>query len=136
MPHRGVTDREHRAKLCSLYFRPWVLIRSHATTRVPHLEDLDLVLLPRWDTEGADLHAVIVRPRCSREQTLAPGQVWRKRSYDEAWRRYIRGNIVSEHAERIIRNFLLVMCGTGKNNDSSLGRVIAHAQTSVTQVVV
>ena len=123
MPHRGVNNREHRAKLYSLYVRPWVLIRSHATPRVPHLANLDKVVLRRWDSANADSRSVMVQRRCVGKQNLLADPRarwdwnWSVRSYDEAWRRYIRGNVVSDHAERLIRNFLSVMAGTGKHND-------------------
>ena len=36
-------NKEHRAKLLSLYWRPWTLHRRYATSDVPHLKDLDVL---------------------------------------------------------------------------------------------
>ena len=42
LPHKKNTTAE-RAKYCSLYLRPWVLLRSAASEHVPCLADLDVV---------------------------------------------------------------------------------------------
>ena len=39
---------------------------------------------------------------------------WATRSYDRAWRSYIRGNVVSDYSARLIGNYLTMMAGTGK----------------------
>ena len=71
---------------------------------------------------GGAARLLMLRRRCSKKTNLlAKSSVaprdwdWRKRSYDEAWRRYIRGNVVSQHAVRLIKNFLQVIAGTGKH---------------------
>ena len=110
MPHRGLTDSERRGMLCSLYFRPWVLLRSSATSRVVHLMNLDLVTLRRPD--DPDYAQPMGRQRL--RSKMNPPR-WSQRSYKDAWTRYIRGNIVTDHAKRYIQNFLLVMAGTGKH---------------------
>ena len=110
MPHRGLTDSERRGMLCSLYFRPWVLLRSSATSRVVHLMNLDLVTLRRPD--DPDYAQPMGRQRL--RSKMQPPR-WSQRSYKDAWTRYIRGNIVTDHAQRYIQNFLLVMAGTGKH---------------------
>ena len=51
-------DGEGKAKLFSLYMRPWVLDRRFATADVPHLADLDLV--PGGPRPAGHLW----RPRC------------------------------------------------------------------------
>jgi hypothetical protein len=123
MPHRGVDSRERRGMLCSLYFRPWVLLRKQSSAHVPHLANLNLVLSTRWNTEQQTTSATVPRRKCRGKQSILGKTVpvrdwdWRQRSYDEAWRRYLRGNVVSEHSARLIRNFLQIMAGTGKHND-------------------
>ena len=37
MPHRGVKCKEQRARLLSLYLRPWVMQHANATVYVPHI---------------------------------------------------------------------------------------------------
>ena len=41
MPERA-KSREERCRLLSIYLRPWVLERQHATTSVPHITALDI----------------------------------------------------------------------------------------------
>ena len=71
---------------------------------------------------GGAARLLMLQRRCSKKTNrLAKSSVaprdwdWRKRSYDEAWRRYIRWDVVSQHAVRLIKNFLQVIAGTGKH---------------------
>jgi hypothetical protein len=108
--------------LFSLYFRPWVLNRAFANPRVPHLDKLDLVLVPRWDSSETTLQGAIPRRRRHGKQNVLTEAMgsrdwdYRKYSFDESWRRYVRGNIVSEHAERLIWNTLQIALGSGKQD--------------------
>ena len=70
-PTRGVKDRERRGLLCSVYFRPWVLNRKFATARVPHLDKLDLVILPRWDSGETIGKGPVVRRRYRRKDNVS-----------------------------------------------------------------
>ena len=81
-----------KARLSSIYMRPWVLERRFATSGIAtHLMDLDLVqdqptaLRPARRLSGNQLSymAEPSRPRCS---------------YALAWTQYVRGGIVTEHA--------------------------------------
>ena len=91
MPDRE-ENREERSRLFSVYMRPWVLDRSTASASVPHLADLDLV-----------------RPTTRRRLVgRAPARF--TRSYQEAWSSYVRGQIVSRHAEQTIKQFMAVCC--------------------------
>jgi hypothetical protein len=90
-------DVEDKAKLYSVYLRPWVLDRSLATPEVPHISDLDV--LP--DT-------VPLRKRVRGTSTGIPGAT---RSYELSWRWYIRGHVVSQHAARLIVQFMAACCG-------------------------
>ena len=49
MPHHTPLLRKHmsetaKSRILSIYLRPWTLVREHATPRVPHLLDLDVVV--------------------------------------------------------------------------------------------
>ena len=110
LPHRGIPDKEQRAKLCSLYLRPWTMLRRIASADVPHIADLDLCR--RQDSDGKSLPRRRLPPRSSKVARQPP--TYMQRSYYIAWRTYIRGHVVSDHATRIIKNSLLVMAGTGK----------------------
>ena len=115
LPHRGVTDKVKRAKLMCVYLRPWVMLRSRATSHVPHLADLDRVYWRVSDEGGYP--GLLRRTRLAisaRSGDPRATPAWATRSYYRAWRHYIRGNIVSDYGAQIIKNFLLVMAGAGK----------------------
>jgi hypothetical protein len=57
MPDREATA-DGRARLFSVYLRPWVLDRADADDAVPHIADLDL---PQLAATTADL------PECARQ---------------------------------------------------------------------
>ena len=65
-------DREGKARLFSLYMRPWVLDRRHASLEVPHITDLDVTLVPK--------RRVTIKQ--------APTAAWR-RSYADSWSWYV-----------------------------------------------
>ena len=109
MPHRGIICKATRAKYFSVYMRPWVLLRTQATTYVPHIGDLDVPIL-QPTTRPCSLAVDAVKRRVTGKRTPAGQQ----RSYAAAWRSYIKGNIVSNHAARLIRSFVTTMMGTGK----------------------
>ena len=62
--------------LFSLYLRPWVLLTGHSTAHVPHIANLDLVVLrhkddklypqvtERYELRGIDKHPV----KCNRHR--------------------------------------------------------------------
>ena len=119
LPRKGILDKERRAMFMffSLYLRPWVLLKDHATARVPHITNLDLVVLRHQ--HGLLYPQVIKRRRLSVRDTvghrLAPE--WTKRSYCTAWATYTQGNVVSDSQAQTIQNFTLVMAGTGKHEN-------------------
>ena len=83
MPSSRPHDLEQCLQLLSIYLRPWTLSREDVLEpHVPHLLDLDVV---QRDTEGLVT-----------------------RSWRGAWKQYIRGSIVSEHARR--RWLALIWC--------------------------
>ena len=53
------------------------------------------------------------------------------RSFAAAWRWYVRGNIVSRHAQRLIVQFMAACCGKSKTNDkyAEMDPQEGHAQT-------
>ena len=87
MPDK-VKDDEKKAKLYCLYLRPWVLRNEDQIKFVPHI-----------------LNLPSVRRVLGREHL----RVWRKVpdwSWQSAWSTYIRGHVVSEHARRLIVQFM------------------------------
>ena len=107
MPDREKT-REGRSRLFSLYLRPWVLEGSHASAHVPLLRDLSRI--------PVTIHEEPKRRRLAGKQR---NPLLSTRSYHAAWRWYIRGHIVSRHAQRIITQFLAASCGKSTPRDAS-----------------
>jgi hypothetical protein len=95
---------EGKARLFSLYMRPWVLERVWATALVPHIADLDLLALP--SSESASAAA--------------------SRSYTGAWRHYVRGRVVTHHAKRLVVQFMAACCGK-----SSAGRDLEPVDNAI-----
>ena len=75
MPDKAA-DREGKARLFSLYMRPWVLDARHASAMVPHVTDLDIA--------GPGRRLTYKQP---------PPVAW-QRSYVQGWRWYVRGHVV------------------------------------------
>ena len=92
MPRAGMKDEE-KARLCSLYWRPWTLCADFSQApHVPHL--LQMRLYP----EPIVRHRMRAKSKATAEETMP--------SWAGSWSRYIRGNVVSEHAAKLIRRFL------------------------------
>ena len=87
---------EDKARILSVYLRPWTLLRSHATPHVPHLQDLDVVLTD-----------VLVNKRRLRQKQPAALDTQPRRSFALAWEDYRKHHIVSNHAAHLIKSFLL-----------------------------
>ena len=68
-------DNETKAKLYSIYMRPWTLLHQLADLHVPHLESLDLLTRPEY-----------LRLRCKQSEAAAGRRGWL-----ESWRYYIQG---------------------------------------------
>ena len=103
-------DGNKKAQLYSIYLRPWVLDKTLATKEVPHIADLDL------STESGCPGNIIrhrLRGKQSPHKLMQP-----RRSFSEAWRNYIRGNVVSRHAQRIIVQFMAAHCETTSRNEN------------------
>ena len=117
LPHTGILDKERRAMLFSLYLRPWVLLKDHATTHVPHIANLDMVILRHQ--QDPLYPQTILRRRLSVRDAIGPrlAPEWTKRSYCMAWSTYTQGNVVSDSQAQTIQNFTLVMAGAGKHEN-------------------
>lgn len=126
MPRANMQEEE-KARLCSLFFRPWSLCADFAVDpHVPHMLQLPLYPEP------------IVRRRKRGKGKPEPKET--ESSWTSSWARFIRGNIPSEHAARIIRRFLSLMVPrAGDNNTrhsddeagSELGDMEGHAAKQV-----
>ena len=117
MPDREPHE-EDRARLFSVYLRPWVLAREDATVSVPHITDLDRPL-------PAPALAVEADPCDKRRRVSKKTSPEGIRSYQAAWASYVRGRIVSMHARRIIVQFMAACCGKSsrhEGNDTQRGR--------------
>ena len=92
-------DQPNKAKqkflLYSLYMRPWTLHRGWASTQVPHITDLDVI-----------------------PSSSAPTTQEVPRDHELSWRWYIRGHVVSRHAQRLIVQFMAACCGRSTNRDA------------------
>ena len=114
MPDKAASPEE-KAKLYSVYLRPWVLDKNIASAAVPHITDLN-----RYDessscvrTDGGHNTEVKARRRINGK---TPGPI--VRSFARAWQHYIRHRIVSVHAKRLISQFMAACCGKSTTEDS------------------
>ena len=97
-----------KARLFSVYMRPWVLERRFATKGIaPHLVDLDLVQDQPTALQPAR--------RLSGKQPSDLAEP--SRSYARAWTQYVRGGIVTAHARGIIVQFMAANCGKSGSKD-------------------
>ena len=107
MPGKEATQ-EGKARLYSVYLRPWVLDHSIATDEVPHL--INLNALPSLCATGSSN----MRQRYRCKQPDRQPNISQPRSYAMSWRWYVRGNVVSRHAQKVIVQFMAASCGTSK----------------------
>ena len=108
MPRANI-NKDAKARILSVYFRPWTLNRQHATETVPYLGHLDRIYEVRISgKKQSDRHPI---------------------GYRTAWKHYVRGNVVSHHAERIIRNFLSTMTAyAGTEDCAEEEEIVANAE--------
>ena len=121
MPDREPTA-DDRARLFSIYLRPWVLQRDDASDAVPHITNLDVPLRPP-DSPACTHQAVAKRRR--RCKSSDDGSAPEPRSYTAAWSSYVRGRIVSKHARRVIVQFMAACCGKSSRHE---GNEIQHGR--------
>jgi len=112
---------DENARLCSVYLRPWTLNKRDVGEHVPHL--LQLAQPPAIATVvGRRLRAKtspsLVDPALMSDAPSVCGQ--QTPSWSAAWKWYIHGNVVSDHAARIITNFLTsTLAQTAVQDDST-----------------
>ena len=100
MPRASRAPAEN-AKYCSLFFLPWTLLAGNIDT--PHLSLLGLSLqhLEVYYSRTAHLSSVTDHE----QKTQLP---WEQIvEWARAWDVYVRGNVVSQAAAKLIRSFLL-----------------------------
>ena len=100
------------AKYCSLFFRPWTLAKGDAT--VPHLSYLGL--------KKSSLQQELAAPKKigKKRPAAPPAPLQDKIDWGSAWSEYVRGNVVSESAARLIKSFLLnTMAASGGAADEA-----------------
>ena len=89
LPSRKVS-KETRAKIVSVYLRPWTLAKPMATTAVPFLVDFAVPVAPDDQLPEALCERTVVRP---------------------AWKKYLTA--VLPHAEKGLRGFMLTTLAEG-----------------------
>ena len=116
MPDKQKTA-EGKNRLFSVYMRPWVLDHALASQHVPHLCDLDRA--------AAEADSPPVKRRRLVGKQRPRGQA--PRSFTAAWKWYVRGNIVSRHAARLITQFMAACCGKSTTRDHMEADPDTHA---------
>ena len=116
MPRASRAPAEN-AKYCSLFFRPWTLLAGNIDT--PHLSLLGLSLqnLEAYYSRTAHLSSVTdhehsVTDHEQKMQLPLPQIV----EWARAWDVYVRGNVVSQAAAKLIRSFLLKTIAASGNH--------------------
>ena len=89
-------DLDERGRILSVYLRPWTLVPDQATPHVPYLLDLDIVLT-----------SVLSHRKRYRGKQVGAAIPLVQRSFADSWDDYRRQHIVSKHAMKLIRNFVL-----------------------------
>ena len=86
-----------------------------ATASVPYINDLNLVAATNVAENAASVPQRRVRLR-GKQESNAPTVL---RSFDMAWRAYIRGKVVSRHAKQQIIQFMAACCGKTRRVDDT-----------------
>jgi len=123
---------EAKARLYSLYLRPWTLDVRIATGEVPHvtkLDDASRCLQLGGTTTGESSGGSTLEGKTSSEKTQGRKRLRGKqsvcvtpavRSYATTWSWYVRGHVVSEHAAKIIKQFMAACCGKSSKTDDAV----------------
>ena len=107
-------SKEVRAKLSSIYMRPWTFFSSYATSEVPLLTDLDLTK-EQWLSEYAEENRSLRKKRKSSKMVDGKSEESKEtRNIRHAWKDYLTR--VPETAARQIKNFLLATLAEGRND--------------------
>ena len=94
-------SKDTRAKILSVYFRPWTLACRVATATVPYLPHLS-------HTQGELMQAT----DADRSELAADGALQRKGSIRKAWKEYLQR--VLPHAREQLQNFMLACMAEGR----------------------
>ena len=129
MPRASRPSAEN-AKYCSLFFRPWTLLSGNMD--IPHLSLLGLSLqhLEVYYSRTAHLSSVSEHEQMTQ---LPLGQIV---EWARAWDVYVRGNVVSQAAAKLIRSFLLKTIAASGNHLSVCARITWISQTEWESVIV
>ncbi len=97
LPHKN-HGKEQRARICSVYWRPWVLHETWASAEVPHITRLHRRTCQVSHPEV--IPGTRVRHKAKMETRSEDV------GFRATWKDYVWGNVVSEHAVMLIRSFL------------------------------
>ena len=128
MPSASRPETEN-AKYCSLFFRPWTLLKGDF--QVPHLSLLGCdreaiekvyedVVAP--DTKKSKVETTLQKGRASNEisDSVQTIPLLQHVHWHRAWEEYVRGHVVSESAACLIRSFLLkTIAASGATGDAA-----------------
>ena len=107
LPSRKNT-KEHRAKLLSIYLRPWTLVPEDGTVEVPFLTDINMTA-EQWSRKY-EIAAQPRKRRCTKTQRPVCDTALSMRA---AWKDYLTRVLPS--SARNVRNFLLATMAEGRN---------------------
>ena len=128
MPRASRAPAEN-AKYCSLFFRPWTLLAGNIDT--PHLSLLGLSFKHLEAYYSRTAHLSVSE---SDQKTLLPlAQIV---EWSRAWDVYVRGNVVSQAAAKLIRSFLLKTIAASGKHLSVCARITWISQLEWESVIV
>ena len=118
LPSRKST-KDYRAKLCSVYLRPWTLIPEQATVEVPRLQDLHLTKA-QWESLASAAQVAGQRKRRISQKSQPKPSTEASSSTDQtscrtAWKDYLTR--IPPTSEKQIKNFILACMAEGRNYD-------------------
>ena len=117
-------SKEQRARICSVYWRPWVLHHAWASQEVPHITQLNRTWRDVANPEAIWYAIPGKRRRCKSTTATRCELV----GFRGAWKSYVRGNIVSESAALLIRNFLTACIAyTGQEDEDDAEKTDSKA---------
>ena len=136
---RPQDGKEKRARINSVYLRPWVLYGGWASAEVPLISQLHMIAtmaeVPRWipGKRNKAGKKALVPYMCLHYEVVG---------FRAAWKHYVRGNVVSECAGKLIRHYLTTSCTHthGDDEEEELAEkagtdiVCAHVPLSVKNV--
>ena len=113
LPNRRL-GKDTRAKLLSIYLRPWTLSSKMATTHVPYL--LELSQPPSSQTINAAGTAEQEGDATESRHDLPKSPQASHNRFRKPWKQYLR--CVLPHAEREVRSFILTSLAEGRIADA------------------